>query len=163
MPSLSVHSSQSHCLASPSRVSPRSPTVSTAGSESGERYSRKVFVGGLPPDIDEGNQGARQWLFFSFVSFFFILTYLVCPLSLFLMASQRKSTRVSAGSAPSSWTGRTRRRASPTSRPKDTLSSCSKYERTCDCTCDLCLVPSHMTSISFFGSAVGGAIRSAAD
>lgn len=52
MPSLSLHS-PSHCLPSPSRISPRSP-VSTAGSESGERYSRKVFVGGLPPDIDEG-------------------------------------------------------------------------------------------------------------
>ena len=54
MPSLSIHS-QSHCLSSPIRVSPRSPVGSTAGSESGERYSRKVFVGGLPPDIDEGN------------------------------------------------------------------------------------------------------------
>jgi hypothetical protein len=52
LPSLSIHS-QSHCLPSPSRISPRSP-VSTSGSESGERYSRKVFVGGLPPDIDEG-------------------------------------------------------------------------------------------------------------
>ena len=50
--SMSVHS-QTHCLASPSRVSPRSP-VSNSGSESGERYSRKVFVGGLLPDIDEG-------------------------------------------------------------------------------------------------------------
>jgi len=28
-------------------------TLST-GSDSGERFSRKVFVGGLPPDIDEG-------------------------------------------------------------------------------------------------------------
>ncbi|XP_023226286.1 cytoplasmic polyadenylation element-binding protein 4-like [Centruroides sculpturatus] len=28
---------------------------SQAGSEAGERYSRKVFVGGLPPDIDEGS------------------------------------------------------------------------------------------------------------
>ncbi|CAB0008273.1 unnamed protein product [Nesidiocoris tenuis] len=36
-------------LTSPSRSSPHSQ-----GSESGERYSRKVFVGGLPPDIDEG-------------------------------------------------------------------------------------------------------------
>jgi len=35
-------------LTSPSRSSPH-----TQGSESGERYSRKVFVGGLPPDIDE--------------------------------------------------------------------------------------------------------------
>ena len=54
MPSLSLHS-PSHCLPSPSRISPRSP-VSTSGSESGERYSRKVFVGGLPPDIDEGTR-----------------------------------------------------------------------------------------------------------
>ena len=54
LPSLSIHS-QSHCMSSPSsRISPRSP-VSTSGSESGERYSRKVFVGGLPPDIDEGD------------------------------------------------------------------------------------------------------------
>ncbi|XP_071448399.1 cytoplasmic polyadenylation element-binding protein 3 isoform X1 [Hetaerina americana] len=35
-------------LGSPSRSSPHSQ-----GSEAGERYSRKVFVGGLPPDIDE--------------------------------------------------------------------------------------------------------------
>lgn len=35
-------------LPSPSRSSPRSQ-----GSENGERFSRKVFVGGLPPDIDE--------------------------------------------------------------------------------------------------------------
>jgi len=49
---MSMHS-QSHCMLSPSsRISPRSP-VSTSGSECGERYSRKVFVGGLPPDIDE--------------------------------------------------------------------------------------------------------------
>lgn len=34
---------------SPSRSSPHSQ-----GSEGGERFSRKVFVGGLPPDIDEG-------------------------------------------------------------------------------------------------------------
>lgn len=33
---------------SPSRSSPHSQ-----GSEGGERFSRKVFVGGLPPDIDE--------------------------------------------------------------------------------------------------------------
>ena len=37
-------------LASPSRSSPRSQ----ASSDTGERFSRKVFVGGLPPDIDEG-------------------------------------------------------------------------------------------------------------
>uniref|UniRef100_UPI003590087F cytoplasmic polyadenylation element-binding protein 2-like isoform X2 n=1 Tax=Myxine glutinosa TaxID=7769 RepID=UPI003590087F len=35
-------------LSSPSRCSPRSQN-----GEHGERYSRKVFVGGLPPDIDE--------------------------------------------------------------------------------------------------------------
>ncbi|XP_059480884.1 cytoplasmic polyadenylation element-binding protein 2 isoform X2 [Neocloeon triangulifer] len=35
-------------LSSPSRSSPHSQ-----GSETGERFSRKVFVGGLPPDIDE--------------------------------------------------------------------------------------------------------------
>uniref|UniRef100_T1ISN3 RRM domain-containing protein n=1 Tax=Strigamia maritima TaxID=126957 RepID=T1ISN3_STRMM len=36
-------------LSSPSRGSPRSQ----GSSDTGERYSRKVFVGGLPPDIDE--------------------------------------------------------------------------------------------------------------
>lgn len=35
---------------SPSRGSPNSQT----GVERIERFSRKVFVGGLPPDIDEG-------------------------------------------------------------------------------------------------------------
>lgn len=33
-----------------------SPTRCPNG-ERMERYSRKVFVGGLPPDIDEGKQG----------------------------------------------------------------------------------------------------------
>ena len=37
-------------MPSPSRSSPRSQN-----SDNGERFSRKVFVGGLPPDIDEGN------------------------------------------------------------------------------------------------------------
>lgn len=36
-------------LGSPARSSPHSQ-----GSDNGERFSRKVFVGGLPPDIDEG-------------------------------------------------------------------------------------------------------------
>lgn len=36
-----------------------SPTRCQNG-ERMERYSRKVFVGGLPPDIDEGTDG-RQW------------------------------------------------------------------------------------------------------
>ncbi len=38
-------------MSSPSRGSPNSQS----GMERIERYSRKVFVGGLPPDIDEGN------------------------------------------------------------------------------------------------------------
>lgn len=39
---------QPQSIPSPSRSSPHSQ-----GSEAGERFSRKVFVGGLPPDIDE--------------------------------------------------------------------------------------------------------------
>jgi len=38
-------------------VSPRAGGivgVSAGANDQGERYSRKVFVGGLPPDIDEG-------------------------------------------------------------------------------------------------------------
>ena len=41
---------------SPSRTSPRS---SAGSGENGERYSRKVFVGGLPPDIDEGEDAGK--------------------------------------------------------------------------------------------------------
>ena len=37
-------------ILSPSRASPRSQ----GSADNGERFSRKVFVGGLPPDIDEG-------------------------------------------------------------------------------------------------------------
>lgn len=44
-----MNASQAAPLSSPSRSSPHSQ-----GSETGERFSRKVFVGGLPPDIDEG-------------------------------------------------------------------------------------------------------------
>ena len=87
LPSLSLHSPHGHhgvatstsphghhggggvgggggLASSPSRISPRSPVsnCSTGSAESGERYSRKVFVGGLPPDIDEG--------FFLFLFFF---------------------------------------------------------------------------------------------
>ena len=29
---------------------------------SGERFSRKVFIGGLPPDIDEGKIYVKFWL-----------------------------------------------------------------------------------------------------
>lgn len=35
-------------IGSPARSSP------SQSSDNGERFSRKVFVGGLPPDIDEG-------------------------------------------------------------------------------------------------------------
>jgi hypothetical protein len=42
---------QSLPIGSPARSSPHSQ-----GSEGGERFSRKVFVGGLPPDIDEGKR-----------------------------------------------------------------------------------------------------------
>lgn len=38
-------------IGSPARSSPHSQ-----GSDNGERFSRKVFVGGLPPDIDEGEK-----------------------------------------------------------------------------------------------------------
>ena len=37
-------------MSSPNRTSP----TTQSGVERMERYSRKVFVGGLPPDIDEG-------------------------------------------------------------------------------------------------------------
>lgn len=41
-------------MGSPARSSPQSQ-----GSEVTERFSRKVFVGGLPPDIDEGKWQMR--------------------------------------------------------------------------------------------------------
>lgn len=44
-------------IGSPARSSPQSQN-----SDMTERFSRKVFVGGLPPDIDEGN--ALLLLFF---------------------------------------------------------------------------------------------------
>lgn len=37
-------------IGSPARSSPHSQ----GSADNGERFSRKVFVGGLPPDIDEG-------------------------------------------------------------------------------------------------------------
>lgn len=37
----------------PSQSSPSRSSPHSQGSEGGERFSRKVFVGGLPPDIDE--------------------------------------------------------------------------------------------------------------
>lgn len=41
-------------LALPSMGSPARSSPHSQGSEVTERFSRKVFVGGLPPDIDEG-------------------------------------------------------------------------------------------------------------
>ena len=38
-------------LSSPSQLSPTSHALQA---QLGEQFSRKVFVGGLPPDIDEG-------------------------------------------------------------------------------------------------------------
>lgn len=37
-----------------------SPVNTSPGSERIERFSRKVFVGGLPPDIDEGEFGNSE-------------------------------------------------------------------------------------------------------
>lgn len=43
-------------MSSPARSSPQSQS-----SEVTERFSRKVFVGGLPPDIDEGTKLTRTF------------------------------------------------------------------------------------------------------
>lgn len=53
---------------SPSRSSPHSQN-----SESNERFSRKVFVGGLPPDIDEGTIVIEIFFSFSYEFFFHVL------------------------------------------------------------------------------------------
>lgn len=50
-------------MGSPARSSPQSQ-----GSEVTERFSRKVFVGGLPPDIDEGKCAIHK----TFFSVFFL-------------------------------------------------------------------------------------------
>jgi len=49
-------------LSSPSQLSPTSHLAQT---QLGEHFSRKVFVGGLPPDIDEGT--CELFLHFYFV------------------------------------------------------------------------------------------------
>lgn len=46
-------------MSSPARSSPQSQS-----SEVTERFSRKVFVGGLPPDIDEGTRFVVYFSFF---------------------------------------------------------------------------------------------------
>lgn len=112
LPSLSIHS-QSHCLPSPSRISPRSP-VSNSGSESGERYSRKVFVGGLPPDIDEGAYPMSKKLLYSH------------PILYLIEILQRKLMPVFVVSDLWSSTGLTKPRVNLTFLPKDTLFFCFK-------------------------------------
>ncbi|KAG1680087.1 Cytoplasmic polyadenylation element-binding protein 2 [Nymphon striatum] len=47
------HLDQNVALSSPSRIGCGSPKSQGSCSDNGERFSRKVFVGGLPPDIDE--------------------------------------------------------------------------------------------------------------
>ena len=43
-----------------SRSSPRSHNSQNFDPTNGERFSRKVFVGGLPPDIDEGEEDLKE-------------------------------------------------------------------------------------------------------
>lgn len=40
-----------------------SPVNTSPGSERVERFSRKVFVGGLPPDIDEGGYSYKNKIY----------------------------------------------------------------------------------------------------
>lgn len=135
LPSLSIHS-QSHCLPSPSRISPRSP-VSTSGSESGERYSRKVFVGGLPPDIDEGIvcfkreretriSGVLSSNWESRTNYISSLLTRCIFFLLFLQFQQRKSMPVFVVSDRWWSTGLTRLKVNLTSHPKAMRFSCFK-------------------------------------
>lgn len=96
-------------LTSPSRSSPHSQ-----GSESSERFSRKVFVGGLPPDIDEGSV-LIIYSYYSFNDSNHQLT-LTC---IFLF--QMKSRLVSVDSVNWWLTGLIKLRASLISHQKDTL------------------------------------------
>lgn len=122
---------QPQSIPSPSRSSPHSQ-----GSEAGERFSRKVFVGGLPPDIDEGefpdsaplsarlssrltNQRPR-------VAYPPSTPGHQSGLEESTLLLQMRSPPVFVVSAPWWWTGRTRPRASRTSRPRDTRSCSSR-------------------------------------
>lgn len=53
-------------LSSPARSSPHSQS-----SDVNERFSRKVFVGGLPPDIDEGKLNLLRNISIEFNCFYF--------------------------------------------------------------------------------------------
>jgi len=59
-------SSSSHDQTVPNLPSPSqlSPSSHVAHLQIGEHFSRKVFVGGLPPDIDEGTCIVSCLLFF---------------------------------------------------------------------------------------------------
>ena len=93
-----------------SRSSPRSHNSQNydMGPGPNERFSRKVFVGGLPPDIDEGN----------------ILMTLQKLTN--VTSSQMRSQHPSADLDPWWWTGLTRLRASHTFRRRDTPSFFSR-------------------------------------
>ena len=93
-----------------SRSSPRSHSSQNydMGPGPNERFSRKVFVGGLPPDIDEGN----------------ILMTLQKLTN--VTSSQMRSQHPSADLDPWWWTGLTRLRASHTFRRRDTPSFFSR-------------------------------------
>jgi hypothetical protein len=94
-----------------------SPRGSQSYDASGERYSRKVFVGGLPPDIDEGIMRRRPLLLDLFRRFFFRFNK-----TFFAFGFQTKLRRVSVASARWWSTGLTKPRASLTSRPRATPS-----------------------------------------
>lgn len=63
-------------MGSPARSSPQSQ-----GSEVTERFSRKVFVGGLPPDIDEGKCAIYKTCTSGLVGVFFLCAF-VCAFHL---------------------------------------------------------------------------------
>lgn len=75
-----------------------------------ERFSRKVFVGGLPPDIDEGKHTFAALAPHGLKHIF--------KLWLFDCVFQTKSLPVSADLVTWLLTGPTRQRASPTFHPK---------------------------------------------
>ncbi len=59
---------------SSTRSSPRSQGSQGGFDNSGERFSRKVFVGGLPPDIDEGEIWQAVGFFGSVAGSFYLLS-----------------------------------------------------------------------------------------
>ena len=96
-----------------SRSSPRSHNSQNydMGPGPNERFSRKVFVGGLPPDIDEGKV---------------LMMILVNKQLTNVTSSQMRSQHPSAALDPWWWIGLTRLRASHTFRRRDTPSFFSR-------------------------------------